>query len=342
MARDPARLHGASPRAALDSLPLALAFLVGTIGGIALKLTGAPALLTAGFAAAVLVGYAVFSYAATRLRLDTETIGDNCYYLGFLFTLTSLAVTLYFVVEAAPERRADLIPQVISGFGVALSSTIVGVFLRVLMMQLRVDLDLRERRTRIELDEAARRFRTELGVSLGRVKNFSTESLQHASEREDRMREAMDRLLAQMQVELLKSAGEFGPALRDSVRAQTDQVMAEVAATVRDSSATTCQAIREAMADLAQVAQDFSRDQAAAAKAIAHSVDSLKASADALAQGTEHSVARLTAAATGGADWAETLSARIEAESEVLGDAVTRAVRRLHDAAPGAGGRTDA
>lgn len=335
MARgDPDRLYGRGPRPMLDSLPLALAFLAGTVGGIALKLAQAPALLTAGFAAAVLVAYALFSYAATRLRLDTETIGDNCYYLGFLFTLTSLAVTLYFVVEAAPETRADLIPQVISGFGVALSSTIVGVFLRVLMMQLRVDLDLRERRTRIELDEAARRFRSELGVSLGRVKNFSTESLQHASEREDRMREAMDRLMAQMQAELLKSAADFGPALRDTMRAQTDQVMADVTEAVRESSTAACEAIRQAMTELAQVAQTFSRDQAGAAQAVAQSVDSLKASAEALALGTEQSLARLNAAATGGADWAESLGARIEAETEALGAALSNAARRLDQVAP--------
>lgn len=80
--------------------------------------------------------------------MDAETIGDNSYYLGFLFTLTSLAVTLYFVIEAGSET-ARLIPEIISGFGVALSSTIVGVFLRVLMLQLKVDVETRERRVRL-------------------------------------------------------------------------------------------------------------------------------------------------------------------------------------------------
>ncbi len=77
--------------------------------------------------------------------LGAEVIGDNSYYLGFLFTLTSLAVTLYFVVDVAAEDRAFAHPEVISGFGVALVSTLVGVFIRVLMMQFRLDLVARER-----------------------------------------------------------------------------------------------------------------------------------------------------------------------------------------------------
>ena len=78
----------------------------------------------------------------------------------------------------------------------------------------------------------------------------------------------------------------------------------------------------------------FSRDQAGAAQAVAQSVDSLKASAEALALGTEQSLARLNAAATGGADWAESLGARIEAETEALGAALSNAARRLDQVAP--------
>ena len=37
-----------------------------------------------------------------------EIIGDNCYYLGFVFTLTSLAVTLYLLHKIGDvERRTN-------------------------------------------------------------------------------------------------------------------------------------------------------------------------------------------------------------------------------------------
>ena len=124
---DPSGYLFAAPAMVLASifslLPLALAFLVGTIGGVALKLAEAPALLTAGFAAAVLVAYALFSYAATRLRLDTETIGDNCYYLGFLLTLSSLSATLYQLTQS--DQQAELMRSIIAGFGVALISMVL-------------------------------------------------------------------------------------------------------------------------------------------------------------------------------------------------------------------------
>src|SRR5438105_10463132 len=54
----------------------------------------------------------------TRLRFDQA--GDNLYYLGFTYTLVSLAITLYRF--HATEGAADYI---VSNFGIALATTIV-------------------------------------------------------------------------------------------------------------------------------------------------------------------------------------------------------------------------
>ena len=56
---------------------------------------------------------------ATKLRLDVA--GDNMYYLGFLYTLSSLAVAIT-ISEAE---------QILANFGVAISSTILGIAARV-------------------------------------------------------------------------------------------------------------------------------------------------------------------------------------------------------------------
>lgn len=205
---------------AWDRIVLLIAFAIGIGGGIALKLAGVHPFWSAGFSAAVLCAYAGITYATTPLRLEPEAIGDNCYYLGFLFTLTSLSVTLYFVVEAGEADRAQLIPEVISGFGVALSSTIMGVFLRVLMMQFRVDIVSREKETRLEMDMQAREVRDAMARSVRQIKSFTLESLQHAQEREDAMRLSSEAVIAQIENQLSHVVGIVTESLRDSASAQ--------------------------------------------------------------------------------------------------------------------------
>lgn len=240
-------IHAVAPRETADRWMLMGAFALGAGGGVALKLLGAGPFISALFAAAVLVAYAVGTYYATHLRLEPEAIGDNCYYLGFLFTLTSLSVTLYFVVEAGAESRADLIPEVISGFGVALSSTIMGVFLRVLMMQFRIDLVARDKETRLELDMAARSLREEMSRSIRHVKSFTIESVQHAQEREEAMRRHTDAMLADVRDQMRQTAQHMRDAMQKSTDEQTAASLAaiqqqslaatlELKATIQDAS----------------------------------------------------------------------------------------------------------
>src|SRR5262245_32338054 len=69
--------------------------------------------------------FCVLSWKTPRFRLREDRIGDGAYYLGFLFTLVSLSVTLY------QFTRSGGVEEVISGFGIALTTTIVGLSLRV-------------------------------------------------------------------------------------------------------------------------------------------------------------------------------------------------------------------
>ena len=115
-------------------------------------------------------------------------IGDNCYYLGFVFTLISLAVTLYMIHDNASE---DAVQEVVSGFGVALSSTIFGIILRVLMLRMAPDFPRLEREARRDLDSAVRDFRTHLSMSVAELKRFSVETAQVLGEQRDAVRRAL-------------------------------------------------------------------------------------------------------------------------------------------------------
>jgi DNA-binding FrmR family transcriptional regulator len=111
----------------------------------------------------------------TRLRLDQA--GDNLYYLGFTYTLCSLAITLYRF--QATEGAADYI---VSNFGIALATTIVGVVFRVWLHQMRDDPLELEREVRSELTEAVSRLRAEIDHAIREFNHFNRTLQQSAQE----------------------------------------------------------------------------------------------------------------------------------------------------------------
>ena len=89
----------------------------------------------AWFAAMVAAGV-VFALAIYYLLNDEdapEEEGDNVYYLGLLFTLISLMFTLVelFGADTDAVRNAEKIRTLLENFGIALTSTIVGIAGRV-------------------------------------------------------------------------------------------------------------------------------------------------------------------------------------------------------------------
>lgn len=119
----------------------------------------------------IMLGYAaIVNVPALRLR-DDQT-GDNLYYMGFLYTLTSLGVALY---QFSAEGSAE---QIVQAFGIAIASTIAGIALRVLFAQMRKDPVEVERHARLELAEAARRVRRELDATVIEFSSFRRHTTQ--------------------------------------------------------------------------------------------------------------------------------------------------------------------
>ncbi len=135
--------------------------LVGCVFICVSKLLGWPPYVVTGLPVLLMFGYAASNILAKGLRLHDEQAGDNLYYMGFLFTLTSLGASLY------QFTSANSIDDIVRNFGVAVASTIVGIALRIIYNQMRRDpLDI-ERATRHEIAEMSRRIRSELeGASI--------------------------------------------------------------------------------------------------------------------------------------------------------------------------------
>jgi hypothetical protein len=134
-----------------------------------------PSLMTALAVSVMFVyGAVAFSMSAVQQRLDR--LGDNFYYLGFIFTLASLSSTLL-----ALDRGAG-VQELLGNFGLALATTIVGIAGRVIFAQMRGDLDAVEEQARRDLAQTSADLKMSLANSLRDFESFNTGVKQAAKE----------------------------------------------------------------------------------------------------------------------------------------------------------------
>jgi hypothetical protein len=177
---------------------LFFAMVIAGAGYIALaKLYDVTAVFVTLVPVCIMVGYAILLGLARLFRLRDDQSGDNLYYMGFLFTLTSLAVSLY--QFRTTEAAAD---QIVQNFGIAIASTIAGIALRIFFNQMRRDPIEVEHAARLELADAARKVKRELE---GTVLEFSffrratQQSLAEAVEEiNTQLKDANERIVGQL------------------------------------------------------------------------------------------------------------------------------------------------
>ncbi|OGA66487.1 MAG: hypothetical protein A3G81_02210 [Betaproteobacteria bacterium RIFCSPLOWO2_12_FULL_65_14] len=88
-------------------------------------------------------------------------VADNIYFLGFLFFLVSLSGTLLlFAVSDKIDQRV-----VVEGFGIALVTTILGLFLRILVLQQSAPFEEARERAERDLLDAILEFRTRISAA---------------------------------------------------------------------------------------------------------------------------------------------------------------------------------
>lgn len=258
-----------------------------TIGGMIFiwssKLLGWSLPVVTGVPLALMAIYFVVSLAVAGFRLHNEQAGDNLYYMGFLFTLSSLGVSLYlFAGETSIET-------IVRNFGIAVTSTIAGVTLRILFNQMRRDpIDI-ERSVRHELAEMTRRVRTELDSSSREFSHYRRvsnqmlsegfEEIAHQAERNGQEINKILETLARQAVTPINDAaaqltattsqlseiiGTFGAAVEnvgrklEEIRSPEDLVRAELApavAAIKEMSEAQLQPLRNIEAALGRMAE---------------------------------------------------------------------------------------
>lgn len=236
----PSRFAQFSWREIPDQISFIVAFALGALGSLYLKSSNVDLpVVAAVYAGSIILLYALMAGIAGRWKFEPEAIGDNCYYLGFLITLSSLAYTLYQVDAAETatggDGTGDIIPEVISGFGVALSSTIFGVFLRVLFMRLRPDPENIDPELRAEINRSFRELKKSMSGMMTQMKKFSEESVKLASERDQRIRASTEKFAEDYRKSLEASSEFLSGHMKETFTGLVQQAMQDISVALLES-----------------------------------------------------------------------------------------------------------
>ena len=124
------------------------------------------------FPVIIMLGYLLIG-SKGQLFVADEQKADSFYYLGFLFTLTALMKGLI-VIGINPDQFSDDQLYIFLGqFGVAISTTIVGLAGRILLSQFRLRTDELEQAAETDLAKNVREFKVQLDTSMQMFRQFA-------------------------------------------------------------------------------------------------------------------------------------------------------------------------
>jgi hypothetical protein len=152
---------------------------VATLGFILILFLKVEALgseLVCVLAVTLMLAYGVAAYHIPAVRLRLDRLGDNFYYLGFIYTLASLSAAL------VQMRSGIEVDAVLGNFGVALITTIVGIAGRVVFVQMRSEIDDVEEVIRRDILELAGALKGQLSGAIQDFDTFRTGLRQIATE----------------------------------------------------------------------------------------------------------------------------------------------------------------
>jgi ABC-type transporter Mla subunit MlaD len=311
----------------LDIYLFFLAFLGGLALYAVLKWLGFGQLSQTAAIISVMFAYAATVARVPRLRVRLDQAGDNAYYLGLLFTLISMAVALYefrgsALGDAAATARSG-VEAIIGNFGVALGSTIAGIFLRVLLHQMRVDPADLENMTRIELAEASKRVKAHLDQVSGNMALFQGQAGQRMNDVIATAGDAVNKVLTTFTTEVGTAMVEV---LKKTEEAQKD-LLTRTAGTAEKL---------DAMAESARASIDRLREVAPPPQRLATRLNKVCDSLDALSapiQEITGALQQTAAEVTKAIQQIGTAAAQLDATSRESREQQTQILRHVSEAA---------
>jgi hypothetical protein len=170
--------------------------------------------------------YGVFCYTY-KDKANLTMIADSAYFLGFLFTLTSISASLFTFPDSADGTFN--ISRVINIFGFALASTIIGLLIKILLISLQPSVNDIIDNVRGNLQQTVSLFDTQLQLSLDRFKRFDDRMLELEEQNIENLTSRMDIIITQFTEQLnglseenrehlIKSLAESKDAIAEAVK----------------------------------------------------------------------------------------------------------------------------
>ncbi|AVF02914.1 MULTISPECIES: hypothetical protein [Devosia] len=191
--------------------------LIGIVYIVLAKSIGVEGLLVTIIPVALMVGYAILIPLAPALRLRNDQTADNFYYMGFIFTLVSLGVSLFQYSSGAG------IDGIIRNFGIAIASTIAGITLRIVFNMVRRDPGEIEHVSRLELADAARRVRREMDSVIYEVTHFRRTNQQMVQEMFDEVRAQITAMGESSSAAIREVSSTANGGMEDAVKELVEQ-----------------------------------------------------------------------------------------------------------------------
>jgi len=302
------------------------AFIIFAVAGAALiglsKWMLLPTVMIILIPIVVLLGYTFISWTLPRLELRRDQIGDNAYYLGFILTLVSLTITL---AQYSSSANEDFI---VSNFGTALVSTVLGIFIRSVISQFRKDVVGVERDMHASLREASMQLRSQIFAS---IEGFGS----------------LHRQMAQVTEEAVSDVAIAHTKFAEGLHIILDDRIAILDKQVESSSAAIATRVEKMVLEIetaslafrngAQNEQKALEDVAASARkslsqfeTITIDTDSLKSVEDALVVFTTSITKNLSSSALASSNHNETITMSSESMSEVAKSAQSGIQKQLN------------
>lgn len=117
---------------------------------------------------------ATYVWAGLRTRdkseVSDEKFADSCYYLGFIFTISSIIISLF---DLPGLQGGGKLEDIAVRFAAAMVTTVIGLIVRVYLVSFRKDIGDITRAIEDDLIEAEKAFRAHLGASIERLGEFN-------------------------------------------------------------------------------------------------------------------------------------------------------------------------
>lgn len=117
----------------------------------------------------IMMLYIIVGLRRQKREISDEKFADTCYYLGFIFTITSIIFSLFDLPQIGTRMTAIAVR-----FGAAMVSTVLGLGVRVYVVSFRRDLEDAVRSAEEELIEAFGRLRERAAVTFEKLAAFET------------------------------------------------------------------------------------------------------------------------------------------------------------------------